>query len=219
MANILIVEDEKAIHELLYKSLTLVGHQCKSAYDGREALDFLAQEAPDLILLDLMLPEIDGFMFMQMRQQKETPVIMITAKHQLHDRIAGFDAGADDYIVKPFEILEVIARVQAVLRRANKQEAAIQIGEVQIDFLAREASIKAKKIELTPQEFLLLEVLVQHKNMALSREQLLELAWGFDYLGDTRTVDVHIQKLRKKLFLHNEIKTVYKMGYRLEVRT
>ncbi len=216
MANLLIVEDEASINELLYRNLSLVGHQCWRAYDGTEALQLLESRPFDLILLDIMLPGMDGYEVMRRRDDKSTPVIFITAKNSLADRVNGLEKGADDYIVKPFETLEVIARIQAVLRRTKGHDGTFCIDEVKVDFGTREAFYRGERAELTPQEFALLEALITNRNLALSREKLLELAWGYDYLGDTRTVDVHIQKLRKKLGMAGRLKTVYKLGYRLE---
>lgn len=215
MASILIVEDEKSINELLYRNLSLVGHDCACAFDGEEAACMLRQNTYDLLLLDIMLPGISGLELMRERQE-ETPVILITARASLSDRVLGLDAGADDYILKPFETLEVIARVHAVLRRAKRLETMFALQHTAVDLSARKVCVRGEPVELTPQEYTLLETLIQNRNLALSREKLLELAWGYDYMGDTRTVDVHIQKLRKKLDLTDQIVTVYKMGYRLE---
>lgn len=216
MARILIVEDERPIRLLLEKSLSLVGHQCILAEDGLEALELLYEEKVDLIILDLMLPRLDGMSFMQ-KKEADIPVIMITAKVNLGDKIAGLEIGADDYITKPFEILEVIARVDALLRRTGKKSEIFTVDETVIELDRRIAKVEGVEVEMTPQEFALLEVLITNQNIALSREKLLTLAWGYDYIGESRTVDVHIQKLRKKLKLTDCIKTVYKMGYRFEV--
>lgn len=153
---------------------------------------------------------------MRLRPDHDIPVILVTARNSLSDRVQGLSLGADDYIVKPFEILEVVARVQAVLRRTKRNEGAFCLDGLRVDFDSRQVFYGGELVDLTPQEFILLEVLVVNRNLALSREKLLELAWGYDYYGDTRTVDVHIQKLRKKLGIGERIKTVYKLGYRLE---
>lgn len=214
MASILIVEDEKPINELVKRNLQLVGHQCTPVYDGIAALSALENETYDLIILDIMLPGLDGFEVI--RHVKQTPVIFLTAKDNLADRIKGFSLGADDYLSKPFEMLELLARVEAVLRRTKKSNRTFEDGEIKIDFNSRQIYRNGQLIECTPKEYRLLEVLVQNLNIALSRERLLELVWGYDFEGDTRTVDVHIQKLRKKLGWENKIKTIYKLGYRLE---
>ncbi|WP_367925033.1 response regulator transcription factor [uncultured Ruthenibacterium sp.] len=217
MAKILIAEDEKPINELIRRNLILVGHECTQAFDGEEALYLCQTKTFDLALLDIMMPVIDGF---QLKRElpKELPVIFVTAKAGLSDRLAGLGLGADDYIVKPFEILELLARVEAVLRRTHAENVGLDIGPCHIELDTRRVWVNGEEIVLKPQEFALLEVLVRNRNFALSREKLLELAWNFDYEGDTRTVDVHIQRLRKKLGLAQQIETVYKLGYRLNTK-
>ena len=217
MANILIVEDEDVIHELIKRNLSLVGHICHSAFDGKEALECLADKRFDLMILDIMLPKEDGFSVM--RQAKGQPTIFLTARDSLNDRMTGFSLGADDYIIKPFEMLEMLARVEAVLRRTQTSASTFQLDKVLINFDSRQVYREQELLELTPKEYELLEVLVKNRNIALARERLLELVWGYDFEGETRTVDVHIQKLRKKTGWENRIKTVYKMGYRLEAGT
>ncbi|MDR2939660.1 MAG: response regulator transcription factor [Clostridiales bacterium] len=216
MAMVLVVEDEGGINELICKNLMLVEHKCMPAFDGEAALDMLKKYTFDLILLDVMLPGADGFEVI--KNTKGIPVIFLTSKNTLHDKVKGLKMWADDYIIKPFEMLELLARVEAVLRRAGKHNKNFELGWVKVDFESRQVFLKGQATECTPKEFDLLEALILNRNIALSREKLLELVWGYDYCGDTRTVDVHIQKLRKKLFLDNYIKTVYKMGYRLEVK-
>lgn len=217
MADILIVEDEDVIHELIKRNLSLVGHVCYSAFDGTEALERLADRKYDLMLLDIMLPKEDGFQVM--RQAKEQPTIFLTARDSLHDRMKGFSLGADDYITKPFEMLELLARVEAVLRRTQACARTFELDGVRINFDSRQVYRRQEQLELTPKEYELLEALVKNRNIALSRERLLELVWGYDFEGETRTVDVHIQKLRRKTGWDTRIKTVYKMGYRLEAGT
>ncbi|GED59706.1 response regulator transcription factor [Brevibacillus formosus] len=215
MATILIVEDEIPINELIKRNLQAVGHRCISVIDGKSALDEMDKHEVDLVVLDIMLPEIDGYEVF--RQIRGTPTIFLTAKGSLTDKVKGLTLGADDYLVKPFEMLELLARVDAVLRRSKKTNKTFELDGVRIDFESRQLFLHNHPVDFTPKEFDLLEVLVNNRNIALSREKLLELAWGYDYVGDTRTVDVHIQKLRKKLEMESRIKTVYKMGYRLEV--
>ena len=217
MANISIVEDEEVIHELIKRNLSLVGHICHSAFDGKEALECLADKRFDLMILDIMLPKEDGFSVM--RQAKGQPTIFLTARDSLNDRMTGFSLGADDYIIKPFEMLEMLARVEAVLRRTQTSASTFRLDKVLINFDSRQVYREQELLELTPKEYELLEVLVKNRNIALARERLLELVWGYDFEGETRTVDVHIQKLRKKTGWENRIKTVYKMGYRLEAGT
>jgi DNA-binding response OmpR family regulator len=215
MAHILIVEDEEAISYLVRKNLELVGYTCSQVYDGEEALEKITKVKYDVILLDVMLPQLGGFELI--KHIHEVPVIFITARGNLEDKIFGLTSGAEDYIVKPFEILELIARIHIVLRRVKPDNEVITVKDVQVDFGSKVVKYKGEILELTPQEFTLLEVLIINRNLAMSREKLLELAWGYDFEGDTRTVDVHIQKLRKKLGLEEQIKTIYKLGYRLEI--
>ncbi len=214
MANILIVEDEEPVNELIRRNLELVGHRCHSVFDGKTALDELAQGAYDLMILDIMLPELDGFEVFE--RYKSQPTIFLTAKSGLSDRLKGLTMGADDYIVKPFEMLELLARVEAVLRRVQPKRNDFEIAGVRIDFDSRRIWRDGIETECSPKEYELFETLVINRNIALSRERLLELVWGYDFEGDTRTVDVHIQRLRKKLGLEKQIRTVYKLGYRLE---
>ena len=214
MANILVVEDERAINQLICSNLTLVGHQCRSAYSGKEAKSLIVGNSFDLAILDVMLPDTDGFaLFAQIRP---IPAIFLTARGELIDRIRGLNMGADDYIVKPFEVQEMIARINAVLRRAGKISDRFVLGDTVVDMAAHTATVCGEPVELAPREFALLEVLIQNCNIALTREQILSMAWNADYYGDDRTVDVHIQKLRKKLMWEKNIRTLYKIGYRLE---
>lgn len=217
MANILIVEDEKSISDLIVMNLKLVGHVCRQVFDGEEAVSAMNEWQPDLVLLDVLLPYKDGFLLMEQKVFRDKPVIFLTAKNSTADKVKGLKLGADDYIVKPFEAVELLARVEAVLRRVVPAQRIFEIGSTVVYLDQRTATVDGVLAELTNREFELLEVLINNRNMALSREKLLDLAWGYDYYGDTRTVDVHITKLRKKLKLEDTIKTVYKHGYRLEV--
>ncbi|MNO34378.1 Alkaline phosphatase synthesis transcriptional regulatory protein PhoP [compost metagenome] len=215
MADILVVEDEEAINELIRRNLSLVGHTCYLAMDGETAVEMIKNKSFDLIVLDIMLPEMDGFEVLE--QVKGIPTILLTARSSVEDRVKGLVMGADDYLTKPFEMLEFFARVEAILRRTKKDEDIFVIDDVRVEFHSRKLFLKEKVVEYTPKEFELLEVLIKNRNIALSREKLLELVWGYEFIGETRTVDVHIQKLRKKLGLEKRIVTVYKLGYRLEV--
>lgn len=214
MAEILIVEDEFSINELIQKNLKLTGHSCVPAFDGYSAVELLKSRAFDLILLDVMLPGIDGYHVFHWAGG--TPTIFLTAKSELSDKLKGLTMGADDYITKPFQMLELAARVETVLRRTKKTERGFLLGDLRVEFERCQAFLKDVPIELTPKEYKLLETLIRNRNIALSRERLLELVWGYDFEGGTRTVDVHIQRLRQKLCLERQIKTVYKLGYRLE---
>lgn len=215
MEKILIVEDEEPINRLIKMNLKLVGYECDQAFDGKEALDKIAANKYDLIILDIMLPYHDGFEVM--KEIKDTPVFFVTARDNIEDKINAFSIGAEDYIVKPFDILELLARVNVILRRKKATDKRIVIDHIEVDMEGRKIYDNGILIEVTPQEFDLLETLILNRNLALSREKLLELAWDYAYDGDSRTVDVHIQKLRKKLRLEDRIKTVYKVGYRLEM--
>ena len=217
MARILIVEDDKSINTLIRKNLELVGHDCVSVFDGESVFDEIAKQAFDLILLDIMLPKLDGFSVIQ-KMSENIPVIFLTARGAVQDRITGLNLGADDYIVKPFDMMEMQARVQSVLRRTNKADELFELGGVKVDFSSREVFFNGELVDFAPQEFLLIEALIKNRNIALTRDKLLEIAWGYDYGGDTRTVDVHIHNIRKKLHWDNVVKTAYKVGYRLEAR-
>ena len=216
MAHILIVEDDKSINELIAMNLKLVGHTYLQVFDGNDAVRTASENPVDLILLDVMLPGIDGFEVI--KQIPGTPIIFITAKDGLDHKLNGLKLGADDYIVKPFEMLELLARIEAVLRRTQKHTSIFSLENAVIDLTSRSAKVNGAEVDLSPREYELLEVLIKNQNIALSRDKLLELAWGYGYVGETRTVDTHIQKLRSKLCWESHIKTLYKLGYRLEVK-
>ncbi len=215
MAKILIVEDEKAINDLIKFNLELVGHECYQLYDGEAGLDEALKNKYDLLILDVMLPSYSGFEIIE--YTNKTPVIFVTAKTSTKDKIKGLRLGADDYITKPFDILELVERVKAVLRRTKADADAFEFDGIRVEFDNRRVFKNGEEIMLKPREFDLLEVLINNRNLALSREKLLNLVWEFDYEGDTRTVDVHIQRLRQKLGIANRIQTVYKTGYRFEI--
>lgn len=217
MATILIAEDERAINNLMAANLRLVGHECDQCLAGDEALTMAAQKEYDLILLDVMLPRIDGFE-LKTRLPADQPVIFVTARAGLNDKLYGLGLGADDYIVKPFEILELLARVETVLRRTKRNSTEFNFKDLRVDLTAHRVFRSGREVTLTPQEYALFEALVINRNLALSRDKLLAIAWGYDYQGETRTVDVHINRLRHKLGLANQIQTVYKVGYRLNTR-
>lgn len=217
MRKILIVDDEEKIRELIRMNLELAGYKCDEAEDGEIALEKLNKFSPDLALLDIMLPKKNGYEIAQSFIKQNVPIIFLTAKDSITDKVKGLKLGADDYIVKPFESMELLARIEVVLRRTGKFSDVFEYRNIKVDFAKREVFKNNEKIEMTAQEFELLKVLIQNKNLALSREKLLESAWGYDYYGDTRTVDMHIQRLRKKLSWDDIIVTVYKYGYRLEI--
>ncbi len=219
MADILIVEDDRRINELIRRTLNMTGHMGVPAFSGLEALSVLEEKRIDLILLDIGLPDMDGFALMRQiaREFNGIPVICVTARDEVPDRVKGLKGGAEDYIVKPFAMEELLARVQVVLRRFHKEQSIFHIRDVEVDLAGADVKKGGEHTNLTKQEYELLKVLLLNKNIALSRERLLELAWGMDYYGDDRTVDVHIRRLRQKLGLENEIKTIFRYGYRLEI--
>lgn len=216
MQRILIVEDERKIAELISESLLRAGYRCFRAYDGMEAADLLEENEYDLVLLDIMLPEIDGYELLEYIKYRDTPVIFVTAKGALEDRIKGLNMGADDYLVKPFQVGELVARVEAVLRRAGKSAKVIDILGVEINTESRTVTKGGALIELTAKEFDLLLELVRNKNVALYRDRLYERVWNEPFSGETRTLDAHIHRLRKKLGWEDNIKTLLRIGYRLE---
>jgi DNA-binding response OmpR family regulator len=216
MEKLLIVEDEPAIAELIALHGKIAGHSAVILHDGNGVMEQIERDRPDIIILDVMLPGRDGFSLMTDIAPTGVPVIFLTAKERLEDKVNGLRLGADDYIVKPFEAIELTTRIDTVLRRCHVADDCFRVNGTEIRRGERRAFYNNQEVELTSREFDLLDALIRNKNLALSREKLLELVWGFDYLGETRTVDVHIQKLRKKLGLEKHIKTVYKHGYRLE---
>ncbi len=223
--TILVVDDEANIVELARMYLEQEGFRVEAAEDGSEALEAITRQPPALMVLDLMLPEVDGWEVCRRVRQGNTapelPIIMLTARDEDVDKIVGLELGADDYMTKPFNPRELVARVKAILRRAQpaaRAEAPIHVGDVTIDPARREAIIAGQPVDLRPKEFDLLATLAGHRGIALSREKLLELVWGYDFYGKTRTVDVHIAHLRKRLAESNvEIETVLSVGYKLVV--
>ena len=216
MIKILIVEDEKAISDLIRLHLSSAGYKCVCKDNGQDGADAVEAGNFDLVLLDIMLPGVDGYELMEYIKPLGIPVIFITAKHEVKDRVKGLKLGADDYIVKPFDIMELLARVETVLRRAGKVGKAVEISGVTVDFEARTVVKNGAFIDLTAKEFGLLALFVKNRNVALFRETLYEKVWESEYYGDSRTVDLHVQRLRKKLGWEDILTTVYKIGYRLE---
>ena len=217
MIRILIAEDEEPIANLIRMNLTRAGYDCTWAADGMEAADLMQQQPFDLALLDIMLPGCNGYELLQYAQSMGLPVIFLTALGTTENKVKGLKMGADDYLVKPFAMEELVARVQVVLRRFHREEKIFAIDGVRVDVERHRVTRGGADVELTNREFELLRVLLVNRNIALSRNQLLDLAWGMDFFGDDRTVDVHIQRIRKKLGLEDYIKTVFKYGYRLEI--
>ena len=217
MIKILIVEDEKPISDLIKLSLTKAGYSCKCAYDGEEAADMLDSNVFDLVLLDVMLPKADGFEVMEYIAPLGIPVIFITAKNSVADRVKGLRMGAEDYIVKPFEVLELLARVDVVLRRYNKTDSIINIGGLVIDTVSMTATRDGAPIALTKKEYDLLLLFARNPRIALYRETIYERVWGGDFVYGTKTVDLHVQRRRKKVGWEGKLVAVNKVGYRLEV--
>lgn len=217
MIKILIVDDEKPICDLIDLNLSASGYRCKSVQDGLMAIDLIEKEVFDLILLDIMLPGADGYDIMEYIRPLKIPVIFITAKHEVKDRVKGLKLGADDYLVKPFDVVELIARVEAVLRRYQKGEKLLSAGEITVDVESRKVTRAGKPVELTNKEFGLLVLFMKNQNVALFRETLYEKVWEGEYFGDSRTLDLHVQRLRRKLGWEQNLVAVYKVGYRLEV--
>lgn len=215
--RILVVEDDSSISELICMNLTVAGYEAVPVYEGDSVEKVLEESrAFDLALLDVMLPGKDGFELMGVMKMYNIPVIYLTAKSDVGSKIKGLKSGAEDYIVKPFEVLELLVRVEKVLERTGKQRDVISVGEVEINLSEHQVLKNGIQVSLKPLEYDLLVLLAKNKNVAFTRDQLLNQVWGSDYLGETRTIDVHIGQIRKKLDLSDVIKTIPKIGYRLE---
>lgn len=219
MVNILIVEDEKPISDLIKLSLKGAGYFCSCAYDGETAADMIEENRYDLILLDIMIPYIDGFELLEYIKPFNIPVIFITAMNSIDDRVKGLKMGAEDYIVKPFEVVELLARVEVVLRRFHKTSDIIQINDkLTINLKQHVVRYDEQEVALTPKEYDLLVLFAQNPNVALYRETIYERVWGGNLEYTSKTVDLHVQRLRRKAHLEDMIKAVNKVGYRLEMR-
>lgn len=217
MIRILIVEDEKPIAELIRLSLRRAGYHCQCVYDGLSAADVLERERFDLVLLDIMLPGVDGFSLLEYIRPTGTPVIFLTAKNAVDDRVRGLRMGAEDYIVKPFEVLELLARVDVVLRRYHKTSDTLDIGGLHIDQQAMQVTRDGAPIALTKKEYDLLLLFARNPGVALYRETIYERVWKEDFPYGSKTVDLHVQRLRKKVGWETKLRAVNKVGYRLEV--
>ncbi|MBR5452781.1 MAG: response regulator transcription factor [Clostridia bacterium] len=215
MAKILIVEDDENIAGTIKATLTMVGYTTEICYNGAEAVDMILEGQWDLVLLDVMLPGLDGFGVMEKIRGRETPVIFLTAMQNVLDKVNGLRLGAEDYIVKPFEALELLARIEVVLRRKNKLAAVIKYGDITVDTEGHTVKKGDTPVALTPKEFQSLMLFLSNIDVAVTRERLLSTVWGYDFEGESRTVDIHVQQLRKKLGLHNHLVTIPKLGYRL----
>ena len=217
MIRVLIVEDEKPISNLIRMSLTKEGFQCTCVHDGAAAADLLEQNAYDLILLDVMLPEVDGFELMEYIRPMEIPVIFLTAKGSVHDRVKGLRLGAEDYIVKPFDTIELLARIDVVLRRYRKCDMVIETGGLRIDTASMRVWRGAEEISLTKTEYDLLLLFARNPRRAMYRETIYERVWGGEYPFGSKAVDLHVQRLRKKVGWETMLQAANKVGYRLEV--
>jgi len=221
--KVLIVDDEPAIVDLIKINLELEGFETCVCYTGQQAIKAAPIFTPDLIILDIMLPDLNGFEVCKQLQSLSIPIIMLTAKNDIKDKLYGLELGADDYITKPFDSRELTARIKTVLRRIDKfvvkEDTNIQLGPIMINTMERQVYIDGEEMLLTPKEYDLLMLLCENQRKVFSRENLLELVWKFEYIGDSRTVDMHVQRLRKKLGKYNFfIKTVFGIGYKFEVQ-
>ena len=217
MIKICIVEDEESIANLIRMSLSQYGYSCTCIYDGLEAADLLEREHFDLLLLDIMLPGVDGYALLEYSKSLNIPTIFLTAKTGVNDRVKGLRMGAEDYISKPFEIAELVARVEAVLRRFHKIDKTICLSDITINCDSMTVTKNNTEIPLTNKEYELLLLFVRNPNIALYRETIYERVWGGEFDGISRTVDLHVQRLRKKLGLEQSLRAISKVGYRLEV--
>ena len=218
MIHILIVEDERPISDLLRLSLTKNGYHCTCVYDGMAAADLIEKEVFDLILLDVMLPGLSGFELMDYIRDTGMPVIFLTAKNTVNDRVKGLRMGAEDYVVKPFEILELLARVEGVLRRHGKLQSVISIAGLEINTLSMQVSREGQPIQLTKKEYDILLLFARNPNIVLYKSTIYERVWGGEYPDSTRTVELHVQRMKKKVGWDDRVKPVYSIGYRLEVQ-
>lgn len=221
MARILVVDDEPKIRELIGKYASFEGHEVVQAGSGLDAVERCRQESFDLLIMDVMMPELDGFSAVkEIRKEQDVPVLMLSARGEEYDRIHGFEVGADDYVVKPFSPKELMMRVDAILRRGKAGDAAREVfecGELKVDFTARQVFIKGQEIQLFPREAELLFYMIRNRGIALTRENLLNKVWGYDFFGNDRTLDTHVKLLRKNLGPYADcIRTLRGVGYRFE---
>lgn len=216
--KILVVDDERLIRNVIREYLENEKYEVFEAENGFDALRVLETIRVDLIILDIMMPRMDGFETLkEIRKTKDTPVIMLSAMKEEEDKLSGFNLGVDDYITKPFSPKELVARVKAHLKRTNGKENAYTYKDLKVDYLGRKVTVENKEVNLTPKEYELLTYFIKNKNVALSREQLLNSVWDYDYYGDDRTVDTHVKMLRKSLGKYRDlIRTVREVGYKYE---
>lgn len=219
MARICIVEDDLHIAQMIEATLTMMNYDCVRCEDGKQAVETILNNRFDLILLDIMLPELDGFGVLEKIRSREIPVIFLTAMGSVSDKVRGLRLGAEDYIVKPFEAMELLARIEVVLRRFHTDESSIlQYEEIQVDIQRHTVTKDGEEVTLTPKQFDVLVFLMKHVDLAVSRDQLLSSVWGYEFEGESRTVDIHVQQVRKKMGLQGRLVTISKLGYRLESR-
>ena len=218
MIKILVVEDEKPISDLIRLNLRKEGYYCTAVYNGLDAIDLVDKEHFDLVLLDVMLPGADGFEVMDYIRPLKIPVIFITARANIDDRLHGLTSGAEDYMIKPFDPLELIARVNIVLRRYDKSEKILTLGDLEVNTESNVVTKAGEEIRLTPKEFEMLVLFLRNKNITLYRDRIYEAVWGGESEVETRTVDIHVQRIRKKLGLKKNLVTVYNIGYKITER-
>lgn len=216
MAKILIVEDDVNIAKMLEVTLSIGGYESERCDNGKKAVDLVTSQSYDLVLLDVMLPDMDGFKVIEYIDKEETAVIFLTALQDVMDKVKGLKLGAEDYIVKPFETVELLARIEVVLRRKHKSNNTIHYGDITMNIDEYTVKKGDDYVSLTPKEFDILAFFLQNQDIALTRERLLATVWGYEFMGETRTVDIHVQQIRKKMGLHNKLVTIPKLGYRLE---
>lgn len=216
MAHILTVEDEEHIAQMINATLALGGYTCDWCADGQQAVGAIRRGGYDLILLDVMLPGLDGFAVMEQVRGLGVPVIFLSALQQVTDKVRGLRLGAEDYIAKPFEALELLARVEVALRRNGRGRSVLEYGRLRQDLQSHTVTLAGAPVALAPKEFELLRVFLQNQGLALGREKLLAMVWGYEYEGESRTVDIHVQRLRQKLGLSGQLVTLPRIGYRLE---
>ena len=216
MAKILIVEDDVNIAKMLEVTLSIGGYESERCDNGKKAVDLVTSQSYDLVLLDVMLPDMDGYKVIEYIDKEETAVIFLTALQDVMDKVKGLKLGAEDYIVKPFETVELLARIEVVLRRKHKSNNTIHYGDITMNIDEHTVKKGDDYVSLTPKEFDILAFFLQNQDIALTRERLLATVWGYEFMGETRTVDIHVQQIRKKMGLHNKLVTIPKLGYRLE---
>lgn len=218
MAKILIVEDDENIAKMIKATLDIVGYESKIKSDGPSAVSCAFEEDFDLILLDIMLPGLSGFEVIERISERGIPVIFLTAMQDVADKVRGLRLGAEDYIVKPFEAVELLARIEVVLRRQNKGRTCLKYEDITLDIDRHTVTKSGKIMNLTPKEFDVLAFFMQNVDVAITRERLLARIWGYEFMGESRTVDIHVQQVRRKMGLQNKLVTIPKLGYRLESR-